>query len=92
MSRRNIKRLVCAVTMLFLVGTFVTWSVRADDENEFEFTGVISSLPNTTGFIGDWIVGGRTVHVAIRWLFRRCSASPQEKGETAFLQEDSSVI
>src|SRR5207244_8429665 len=24
----------------------------------------ISSLPNTPGFIGDWTVGGRTVHVS----------------------------
>ena len=34
-----------------------------EDANEFEFHGVINSLPNTTGFIGDWIVDGRTVHV-----------------------------
>ncbi|HEX9545677.1 MAG TPA: DUF5666 domain-containing protein, partial [Pyrinomonadaceae bacterium] len=34
-----------------------------EEENEFEFHGVINSLPNTTGFIGDWIVNGRTVHV-----------------------------
>src|SRR3989441_5405051 len=38
-------------------------SARADDEDEFEFTGVISNLPNTAGLIGDWVVGGRTVHV-----------------------------
>src|SRR5262245_40984027 len=34
-----------------------------DDENEVEFRGVIESLPNTPGFIGDWRVSGRTVHV-----------------------------
>ena len=34
-----------------------------DHDNEVEFTGVIQSLPNTAGFIGDWIVSGRRVHV-----------------------------
>jgi len=32
-------------------------------EPEVEFTGTIQSLPNTPGFIGDWVVSGRTVHV-----------------------------
>src|SRR5215831_14850598 len=31
--------------------------------NCFEFTGVIQALPNTAGFIGDWTIGGRIVHV-----------------------------
>ena len=34
-----------------------------DDDNEFEFVGTIQSLPSTPGFIGDWMVGGRIVHV-----------------------------
>jgi hypothetical protein len=29
----------------------------------FEFRGIIQSLPNTAGFIGDWMVGGTIVHV-----------------------------
>ena len=29
----------------------------------FEFTGMIQTLPSTAGFIGDWTVGGRIVHV-----------------------------
>jgi hypothetical protein len=33
-----------------------------DDDDEFEFRGVIQSLP-PSGLIGDWVVGGRTVHV-----------------------------
>lgn len=37
--------------------------LEADQENEVEFTGVIQSLPNTPGFIGDWVVSGRIVHV-----------------------------
>lgn len=32
-------------------------------ESEIKFTGIIESLPSTAGFIGDWKVGGRTVHV-----------------------------
>ena len=35
-----------------------------DDDNDFEFRGVIEALPNTPGFIGDWKVSGRTVHVS----------------------------
>jgi uncharacterized protein (TIGR03437 family) len=34
-----------------------------DDDGDFEFRGVIESLPDTTGFIGDWMVSGRTVTV-----------------------------
>jgi cytoskeletal protein CcmA (bactofilin family) len=34
-----------------------------DDEDEFEFAGIVQTLPATAGFIGDWRVGGRTVHV-----------------------------
>jgi len=29
----------------------------------FEFRGIIQSLPNTAGFIGDWMVAGTVVHV-----------------------------
>src|SRR5262249_48388325 len=35
-----------------------------DDDDDFEFRGVIESLPNTAGFIGDWMVSGRKVHVS----------------------------
>src|SRR5262249_29130041 len=31
--------------------------------NAFEFRGTITDLPSTPGFIGDWKVEGRTVHV-----------------------------
>ncbi len=34
-----------------------------DDDADFEFRGVIEALPSTTGFIGDWMVSGRTVTV-----------------------------
>ena len=35
----------------------------AGHDNEIKFTGTVESLPNTSGFIGDWRVSGRTVHV-----------------------------
>jgi hypothetical protein len=36
---------------------------HAGNQNETKFTGIVESLPNTAGFIGDWRVSGRTVHV-----------------------------
>jgi hypothetical protein len=36
---------------------------QASNENETKFTGIVESLPNTAGFIGDWRVSGRNVHV-----------------------------
>jgi hypothetical protein len=37
--------------------------LETGEANEVEFTGVIQSLPNTPGFIGDWMVSGKIVHV-----------------------------
>ncbi|RME43171.1 MAG: hypothetical protein D6791_16100 [Chloroflexi bacterium] len=34
-----------------------------DDHGYMKFYGTIESLPDTPGWIGDWIVSGRTVHV-----------------------------
>src|SRR5262245_53751417 len=34
-----------------------------DDDNEIKFSGTVESLP-PSGFIGDWRVSGRTVHVS----------------------------
>ena len=53
------------VAFLLLAALFLpnTFNVRASDDSDFEFTGVIETLPATTGFIGDWKVGGRTIHV-----------------------------
>ena len=48
-----------ALSLIFSFGN----SVFAEHENEFKFTGVIESLPNTAGFVGDWRVAGRTVHL-----------------------------
>ena len=53
---------VVAILALAL-GAFSVVTGLADDDNEVEFKGVIQKLPNTPGFIGDWVVGGQTVHV-----------------------------
>lgn len=40
-----------------------SFKAQASGDSDFEFTGVIETLPNATGFVGDWKVDGRTVHV-----------------------------
>lgn len=47
-----------------IVGSSLGNAAYANHDNETKFTGVIESLPNTAGFIGDWTVSGRTVHVS----------------------------
>lgn len=37
--------------------------VDNSDGQKDDFKGTIESLPNTAGLIGDWTIGGRTVHV-----------------------------
>ena len=41
----------------------VTESSEDDSFGEAELHGTVESLPATTGFIGDWVVSGITVHV-----------------------------
>jgi Domain of unknown function (DUF5666) len=53
---------VAALVALIFGFSFVNTAL-AKGENETKFTGSIESLPNTSGFIGDWRVDGRTVHV-----------------------------
>ena len=50
---------VAAVILVFSLGN----TAFAGHDNENKFTGVIESLPNGAGFVGDWRVAGRTVHV-----------------------------
>src|SRR5262245_16234923 len=49
----------------FVLAFFIPQSSAqsSSDNNEFEFVGRIMKLPSTTGFVGDWTVGLRTVHV-----------------------------
>jgi hypothetical protein len=51
-----------AALVCLLVGSAI---VLADDGEDFEFTGTIQSLP-AMGLVGDWIVGGKTVHVTAK--------------------------
>jgi hypothetical protein len=37
--------------------------VQEAEQEDVNFKGTIMTLPNTTGFIGDWSVGGKTIHV-----------------------------
>ena len=41
------------------------------DDDDFEFKGTIQSLPGTSGFIGDWMVSGRTVRVGMSTKIER---------------------
>src|SRR6266496_1239713 len=61
MMKDNLLRIVsvAAVILVFSLGN----TAFADHDNENRFTGVIESLPSGAGFIGDWRVAGRTVHV-----------------------------
>ncbi|MDX2042662.1 MAG: DUF5666 domain-containing protein [Acidobacteriota bacterium] len=36
---------------------------QAPGSGDFEFTGIIQTLPNAAGLVGDWKVAGRIVHV-----------------------------
>jgi hypothetical protein len=33
-------------------------------EGEVKFKGTIQSFPNTAGFVGDWVIGGRSIHAS----------------------------
>jgi hypothetical protein len=59
-------RIVRVVAIVAVLAAFPLALVVAgdDDDNEVEFTGIITSLPSTPGFIGVWTVSGRTVHVS----------------------------
>jgi hypothetical protein len=61
MMKDNLLRIVsvAAVILVFSLGN----TAFAGHDNENKFTGVIESLPNAAGFVGDWRVAGRTVHV-----------------------------
>lgn len=47
-----------------LVSLFPANVVFADSNGDFKFYGTVESLPSTSGWVGDWMVSGRTVHVA----------------------------
>ena len=65
-------------------------------DGNFKFSGVIQTLPSASGFIGDWMVSGRTVRVnATTRIERDNNAQPMVGGFVEVegcLQTDSSVI
>jgi len=67
-------RMIALFVVMF--AAFSVGAVLADGSHELKFTGVVESLPATAGFIGDWKVGGKTVHVT---------------GATEIQQEDGKV-
>jgi len=66
---------VC-LAVLIIVTPFRNKIVHADDDDKFEFTGIISALPNTSNFVGDWTVAGRTVHVTAATEIERDGGDP----------------
>jgi hypothetical protein len=61
MMKNNLMKIVALAALI--LGFSQGNTVLASHDNEFKFTGVVESLPNTAGFVGDWRVAGRTVHV-----------------------------
>jgi hypothetical protein len=61
MMKRDLLKV--AALLALILGFSLGSTALASGENETRFTGIIESLPNTAGFIGDWRVDGRTVHV-----------------------------
>ena len=56
------KRRVLSILSMVALALSLIPTALAGSHHEAEFTGTVSSLPSN-GFIGDWTVGGRTVHV-----------------------------
>src|SRR5260370_26397859 len=57
---------ISGLVLVGLLGSAVIRSTGAQSggtQSQFEFNGQIGSFPNTPGFVGDWVVGTRTVHV-----------------------------
>lgn len=92
---KNFRQSLCVlIAALLVIGPFVRQSVYANDEDEFEFRGVISALPNTPDFTGDWTIDGRKVHVTSSTRIERDGGNPAV-GKTAevdgVLQQDGSI-
>lgn len=63
---RNYGRGKFFIFSLVALAMYFCWSPMNSalaTDSDFEFIGTIQTLPNTTGFTGDWTVDGRTVHV-----------------------------
>ncbi len=84
--------LLLGLAMIVCLLPFQT--AQADDDGDYKLYGTIQSLPSTSGWVGDWVVNGRTVHVFSTTKLK------QEKGPIAlgatveiegWLQADGSV-
>jgi hypothetical protein len=67
--RKEYSMRLCSKTIgsvFFALALVSTFSINADDDqggdSEAQFVGAITALP-ASGFVGDWTVGGKTVHV-----------------------------
>ena len=69
MQTRYISEKSWKVGLLFIAALFLCLMPSSqaladdDDDGDYKLTGAIQSLPSASGWVGDWIVNGRTVHV-----------------------------
>lgn len=61
--KSSLSKFAALIWLILTLSVGSTAFASDHDDDEFKFTGVIESLPNTAGFIGDWRVSGRTIHV-----------------------------
>jgi uncharacterized protein (TIGR03437 family) len=47
----------------FMINQAASQMQMGCNDDDYEFKGTIQSLPSTSGFIGDWMVSGRTIRV-----------------------------
>ena len=92
-NRRWARGLAVIIAALFCLPLLNQPSEGGD--SDFEFSGTIQALPGASGFIGDWTVSGRTVHVSASTMIERennvqiiVGAGVKVEG---FLQTDGSV-
>ena len=70
MKAVHYRRMALGTGMLLLFGlTQVLPLARLRAADGYEFAGVVTALPGTAGQIGDWSVGGKTVHVSSTTTF-----------------------
>jgi uncharacterized protein (TIGR03437 family) len=92
---RSRKRPRTRIVLAALLCLLVAPSARAGCESEIKFNGAIHSLPGTSGFIGDWNVSGRVIHVNSSTEIERENNAPIVTGASVeiegCLQTDSSI-
>ena len=61
--RRRMKGAVVVIAMLTALVPVTAANASDGGDDDDQLHGIVESLPATTGFIGDWLVSGTTVHV-----------------------------